>query len=128
MLIYRVENSFGTGPYRDPHYANWDPECSHDGDPNRPTPKTEGIAYDYDMLCAFNSKTQLKRWFTPKERKALSELGFNVYVYDVNKKYCIKGKKQLVFHKKYAILVEVLHIGDLNVIKECTSMDAKRSR
>lgn len=75
-VLYRVQHSAtGEGPYHDPFVRDnlrncWD---------TQPEPQEEGVRVrrgtDY---FAFPSRTHMRRWFDPAERRALRRRGYEV--------------------------------------------------
>lgn len=116
MLIYRVEDENGDGPYRHPNMNDvleemedahsWNERDAH------PTPHDEGInVYDlhhkkgWDPAFAFSSLESLETWFGDW-LKPLTEIGFVVRVYDVYDRRVIETPTQVVYDRKFAVRQE----------------------
>lgn len=99
MVIYRIEHEkYKTGPYRSWEFSEeldtseWMIN-NHDSSKLRPTPYDEGLErYDCHSF-GFKNMTQLKRWFTKRERENLDRLGFIIAVYK------IKGEAHITKHR-----------------------------
>lgn len=112
MLVYRIENSEGGGPYTDstitPARLDWSyeyPDC-------QPTPRWSQadffkFGYDYTKF-AFSSLDQFQKWWdTTDERisgqwKGMQEAGFYLRVYEVPEDYVVSDDHQAAFHKDWA--------------------------
>jgi hypothetical protein len=70
------------------------------------TNKIEGI-FLINYYCAYKSVSQLKRWITQRELKALFKLGCNAYLLEVSK--CIEGKHQFIYMKSDIINKTVIN-------------------
>jgi len=124
MLVYRIENAQGFGPYRqepyhndmvsnfNPHSVNmWDFERQQP----RPIPRNDGIEnMQEDEFCGFSSLDDLIQWFD----SLIPQLEFYDYcvsIYKVKKRFVRFGKRQVVFQRAKALLVERLtpQIGEL---------------
>lgn len=119
MLVYRVENRYGEGPYVNDNsyncrcYDNVDhPEPYNDGIPihNGISSKRKYNSNDYKF--AFEDTDQLIKWFNDEINK-LIEYGFSCTVYKVHGKRVIKGMKQLAFVYGSAEKVEEIELDDL---------------
>jgi hypothetical protein len=113
-LVYRIETSDGTGPYRS--MATWveltklAPNLSQTCTERHPTPRSDGInLWDEpdgeEYRFGFASLDQRDQWFTDPEQVALMTLGFVTTVYEVDSSYILFGESQLTFHKKKAVVV-----------------------
>lgn len=110
MVIYRVENEMGVGPYRgemrDPY--SWAVR-GHDDDPGRPTWRQDDLhPHGGEWKSGFFSLSRLARWFNhPHERLNLEHQGFRVHVYEIPREWVVLGKSagvgQLVFHTEHAL-------------------------
>jgi hypothetical protein len=110
MIIYRVEDCEGGGPYngkrkdavRDalPHLF-----CGFDECPDRhPMPHADIPNWDRysGYHFGFASFDQLAAWFTPGERDTLRGLGFGIAVYAVPADYVMQGGRQAAFWRSKA--------------------------
>ena len=94
MKIYRIENSWGTGPYKNCHLG-WE-DTDHYNEGHSP-PEEDGIYYYFIYHFGFISINQLNSWFSKAEKIKLFKNGFRVKVYYSDK---IKmGKRQIAFIK-----------------------------
>ena len=102
-IIYRLQNSKGQGPYWHEFRDTWeDPKNNHN---NLPTPYEEKNIVDQFKagvhVCGFKSLKQLGKWFTKKEFREMKKIGLNLVAIEVPENQIIKGKKQIVFPKKF---------------------------
>lgn len=105
MLVYRVENENGTGPYLSFHplLDQMRNEHAMQGDDPRPTPDWDGIDdIDADEYSAVQSPEAADEWFWG-HGKVLDEAGFELTVWDAQDVRC--GGKQVVFRKDTARMV-----------------------
>lgn len=111
MKVYRIEHETENyGPYNGKVDCNMWQSVNHTAANGRPNPFMDNLnleAYDY---CGFKTITQLKRWFTKKERSNLKRLGFVVKVFDISEDKVKLGDKQLLFRRSHAKLVEKVAI------------------
>ena len=106
MLIYRIENKRGQGPYcskhKDQYLRCW--LCDRHSDIEKhPSPDEDGI-YEWKRVhkCGFSSLRKLKAWFNKEELKALYEAKFDIVRYEVDKKDVLVGQKQVMFNRRKA--------------------------
>ena len=94
MLVWRIENETGYGPYRLPD-LDWQESC-HCEYCGRPSPEVDygelgsfwrGFKLDDKEKYKFGfvNPDSLRQWFTEYELFNLSDLGFRVAVYDAGK-------------------------------------------
>lgn len=106
MLVYRVENENGNGPYmafnpalyamREDH-GTWYPDPADDPHPN---PYGDGLGGMYaDEYSAVQSPEAAQTWFEGYG-EVLHEAGFELTVWDAQDVRC--GQKQVVFRKDTA--------------------------
>ena len=106
MLIYRIENKRGQGPYcskhKDQALRNW--LCSRHFDAEKhPAPDDDGIDdWTRSHKCGFSSLKKLKAWFNTEELNVLYEAKFDIVKYEVDKKDVLVGKKQVMFNRRKA--------------------------
>ena len=87
MLIYRIENAEGKGPYMSVGQSAFATEYHNEGS-GRPEPEYDFAptkwekAHKYKWVFGFSTLDQLSKWFNLKERKKLNELGFKVALYE----------------------------------------------
>lgn len=121
MLIYRIENSYGEGPYRGKHHAHklvFDYYSDMYGAADHPTPDEDFPGSDvYEAMengamCAFSSKDALWEWFLGCEY-ALRDAGFRVVTYQVPGVVLSSPSGQVMFFKE-----EATEIGTESVTKE----------
>lgn len=100
MIIYRMQNIHGLGPYR--KYGGVSDDlfdevlASHSHLNGRPVPNKDlGINRDIEAkeICGFLSIRQAVKWFSKYERKRLRDEGFNIVKVEVKEITAI-GKKQ----------------------------------
>lgn len=103
MLVYRIEDRYGEGPYRAD--ANYDLVIAH-GSNSYPTPYQDGIIREKADFCATSSMEGLHSWFIGWIDK-LKERGYFISTYKVPKSKVKFGQKQVVFDRRYAKLVDM---------------------
>lgn len=102
MLVYRVENENGNGPYMAFAPVLAEMSAAH-GDAEHPTPDEEGMRCIFaDEYCAVQSLEGAQAWFEGYG-EVLDEAGFELTVWDAQDVRC--GKKQVVFRKDTARMV-----------------------
>ena len=99
MIVYRVENEDGKGPYEGT--CDWSLWQTRDHvEPSHPGPKDDGIDIEMEVdYCGFASFGQLRDWFESEELVMLRKLGFKVRRIRVPRSRVKFGKKQVVFRK-----------------------------
>ena len=111
-LIYRVENNRGKGPYRGHSGIKVGMNKIH-MNKNHPTIQTdEGIdeyGFNNSYYCGFSNKTQLKKWFTKKNRIKLRKHDFQVSIYKTTDYQ--KSNHQAVFHRENSELIKIVDFG-----------------
>lgn len=101
--VYRLQDSKGRGPYWHEFDEQWqDPQNNHN---NLPTPYEENsISERFKSgfhVCGFKSLKQMGKWFTKKEFREMKKVGLYLVAIEVPEDKIIKGKKQIVFPKKF---------------------------
>jgi hypothetical protein len=131
MLVYRIEDAKGDGPwhvgavfdYDDAHrcrraHSAYDPPgpCSyeelgtdlHNTFRNRASDANE-------FFFGFRSKAQLRRWFrSAVGRRAMKKHGLSLAVFDVDPAHVAQGNWQLAFRRALATRVSTLDLVTLN--------------
>jgi hypothetical protein len=99
MIVYRVENKNGVGPYYGTdNWCEWQTRW-HDS-PSHPPPFLDGIdVYAKKDLCGFASFKKLRDWFESEELVELRKLGFRVRRIRVPRSKVKFGEKQVVFRR-----------------------------
>lgn len=116
MIAYRVEHkTVGCGPYNvpidasevlsdDEYYDIVDAvsicrrNCSGEFHPSPyEIPEWNPLVHIGTYIFGFESLEQLKEWFDKQTRKALSEVGYVIKTYEMDK--CMKGQSQIAFNK-----------------------------
>jgi hypothetical protein len=106
MLVYRVENSEGGGPYTFYSFDKADKAVvavsnalkeAHNESHHHPPPHSDGISFvrHYER-CGFVSIEDLVQWFDGWLQK-LHDVGFRMAIYDVPTDRVRAGEKQVVF-------------------------------
>lgn len=120
MKILRIEhrtkknrymNQYWAGPYgRSGHFTQEDWTSRNHADDKHPIPSedkelkrkinrlkksTEGKKTEHLYICGFKNKSQLKKWFSTKERATLKQLGFIIAEYQAES--CLVGQTQCIF-------------------------------
>ena len=107
-IIFRLEDKDGDGVYssgyvtlaNDPHGLGGGKYHGH-----RPSPRIDGLKnFNYGHCFGFGDANQVRNWFNRSQRKALREVGCDVYVYETRapKTGVKRGNKQVVFDKEKA--------------------------
>lgn len=109
-IVYRIEHKDGNGVFQSETKCGNDrieklskTNCNSikDRHASFPTPREENLNIrknDLDWYCAFKSQNMLNIWFTNKELKALTKIGFKIYKLEV-REYQI-GEYQILFTKE----------------------------
>jgi hypothetical protein len=104
MLVFRVENNSGVGPYTSGAVDTID--YSRLFSPRCPGPLNDGIRRtDEDDHFAFKDVSQLRKWFIKRIRGNLTKKGFSMAIYRVPDKLVKHGKRQVVFKKSRSRLL-----------------------
>ena len=116
MIIYRIENERGFGPYR--CYTNWKCDENDHNDLNHPGAWEDNIIdkiYDikeerHDFYCGFEKLYMLHNWFLYQELKNLKDIGYNIVEIEIDKKWVIfgKSKRQIMFKYSEIISKEII--------------------
>jgi hypothetical protein len=107
MIVHRVEDKEGKGPYNSDHSVSQSLKERHVNLDRAPTPYNDGMgsrseaAWSYSACWRFAFKTEadLQRWFTPYELKRLQRVGFKRVEYTVSTRYINSGGKQCAFNR-----------------------------
>lgn len=103
MLVYRLENERGNGPYMGFSPLLAEMGLRHHGDADHPTPEQEDMwSMDAHEYCAVPSLKGAQEWFKGYG-EVLDEAGFELTVWDAMD--VRRGEKQVVFRKDTARLV-----------------------
>ena len=126
MLVYRIEDGEGRGPFTTGKSIAYTVghKC-HDGHSAGDPPNPSNDYHGGDLAerfcagvhyCGFKSKAQLRRWFRSQAgRRALKKEGFHVSVFDIPKKEVLKGHWQIAFRRPAFDVVGKL---DLETLKQ----------
>jgi hypothetical protein len=104
MIVYRIENESGCGPYfGSMNYSDWT-DGFHNAATGRPMPYEDNItATDHSLFrFGFESMDKLTQWFTFAEIGRLLDQGFRVVSFQVDIQHTVIGNKQLVFKREQA--------------------------
>ena len=116
MLVYRVENDNGRGPYvgNNRHWTQREHSFSkHHVGINEEFRNLEIEEIASRERCGFDSLKSLYRWFNNRqERFNLKREGFKVVTYEVGASHVRKAKKQLAFdiNMAYNINTEEINV------------------
>lgn len=105
-VVYRVQDSYGNGPYGASGSGISSQDWADDNDPShmsKPCPQEDGIPLNQVSSryhCGFESMDALENWFSPTELGRLKDLGFFIYEITVPEAECIFGDSQLMFNKQ----------------------------
>ena len=115
MIIYRIEDKNGEGPYHgDIDSSLWRKE-KHCYETGRPIPSKDGVnGFDFyktfnadKHLFGFSSMKQLKEWFCDEEIEKLYEFGYNIYEFEIDS-IDLELDHQIVFDKNKCKLKGVI--------------------
>ena len=114
MLVYRVENNQGIGPYKVYPKPNSIMELceAHNSSRAHPAPGADpglGVFMQKDYFCGFASEAVLKKWFHGW-RKHLRTAGFHMAVYQARKVLVSKYTGQVIFKKGLAKKTKTLPV------------------
>ena len=104
MLVYRMEDADGRGPFRNSGVM-WkmseamgrnrdDFDCFHN---DFPTPDEEGLNFTRDHKCGCVSLRQLVTWFPRPCRDVLAREGYDLVVLSVPDALCEVGEEQVIY-------------------------------
>lgn len=107
MIVYRIEDDYGNGPYRTDNFIMnlfWNTPTGRDHRvcKTRPVPRDlvnrlqSKSAFTFDIVCGFNTLAKLNKWFK-KYFVILASAGYNIATYEVDKEYCLYDKYQAIF-------------------------------
>jgi len=111
MLVYRVEDSDGRGPYNSymAHVPGLLMAHNQEGPKTRPNtyadPKLRHIMQDHEF-CGFTSLTDMGQWFEGFG-EALEDNDFTITEYEIDPSLVLHGSGQVVFEKYQAKKVRV---------------------
>lgn len=125
MFVFRVESKIdGSGPYvgKTSSSSCWVYESKSNMNANhRPGPRECDKIYElyktddfYKYNFGFISLSQLKKWFTARDRIILNKHNYICNVYEVDDNFVVKGTNQCCFIKDNAKLVQSI---ETNTIK-----------
>lgn len=103
MYIFRVEDSFGTGPYsysreENKQFTSWLNRFHG----NKPDPFDEQLEFPNYYVCGFENMEKYRRWFSKQCRiKMANQSDFKLVKYLVKKKHVNCGENQVVFNPYY---------------------------
>lgn len=108
MFIWRIENRDGKGPYMTDRVNG----LGLTGEEHHPGPMGDVPEFyrtrNYNLyFFGFKSLSDLRNWFHPTAISRLYKDGFKIVKYKVEKKYVLKGGKQVAFLKNKATMVTV---------------------
>lgn len=105
MIVWRVENKEGFGPYQALDDYGWD----HQNQDHQPRP-WDDLDFDgheiRDYRFGFSSQEQMQAWFGDKDRAFLASHGFELVLYDVPPDAILTGEKQVAFKRDQSTLIE----------------------
>lgn len=122
MIVYRVENNAGTGPYRDGAISLELEDAIDDMMGNRgfsipffrinyPLPREDGIMISNgrEWECGFSTLEQFHHWFYDAEViERLNDEGFYLYEFEVPEEFIKRGRHQCEFVRAHAIRKDVV--------------------
>lgn len=103
MLVWRMQNAQGEGPYSKASWSTWRDAHTDSsgmdtltGKYRQPSPLDDGLGYAHNgRLFGFTTYDQLREWFSPTERERLTGLGF--YPMQVKATHVRYGGHQVTF-------------------------------
>lgn len=121
MLVYRVEDKLGYGPYHSPLDGKFsDKLCGAHANPmTHPTSWTEELPSEYELgwkenqlRHGFGSMRRLNEWFDEYWKKELKKHKFYISIYQVNPRYVrtSRSKKQTIFNIDKATFIKRMDI------------------
>jgi hypothetical protein len=122
MIVYRVEDVHGKGPYCNTWKCCYEGKdifkkdlCRDHDDIEHPSPVEDNIILHNKYIFAFASIKSLKNWFDEKWRNILNEAGFFIRVYDVPSDFVKNGstKKQICFLKEESIFIKTISLQSI---------------
>lgn len=117
MIIYRVEDNYGQGPYGDNDIplrtldkvrcTSRCPGASREGEPfwllEKCAMAGTKVEHSSAYRFGFSSISQLSTWFTPEVLEEIFELGFRISRYNVDPDKVYQSKTQLCFYSSTAV-------------------------
>ncbi len=114
MIVFRVENKDGRGPYS-VHGTTGQPFAVD----NRPMPDEDGLLpmatpNEWQRRYGFASITAYLDWFESDDvRDRMHERGFHIVKYEVPEDSILIGGCQLLFDKTQAMMIECLGLNEV---------------
>lgn len=115
-IVWRYENANGEGPYIAGALGHAPILFSKFKSVRHPLPPIQWLSYlesytdpqdrKFSWLCCWVSYSQVRRWFTPMERRMLVQNGFALRRYKVPNRHVLSDKRQGIFKKQYAKVVK----------------------
>lgn len=121
LIVFRIETPTGVGPYISADACIWAdfPHALNIASPERPSirptwsghsetfdPPIDYEAGEYkDFICGFHHKRLAHKWFGCV-RHILHEYGYTLAVYRVHREHVRVGKRQCLFMREHAELIE----------------------
>lgn len=109
MIVYRIENKEGKGPYQDQSYGPLSKLCWSHNNSNYPDLCQDfyglvSFDYNFDFVFGFQSRQLYKSWFGGFITLMRSH-GFKLSKYEIDPEKIIVGKsgKQIIFRKSDAM-------------------------
>lgn len=119
MIVYRIENEIGSGPYVSCPFFSW--KVTNHSDEKHPGAINDNFhLYFHDCkeeywnnressplknyIFGFDSLEKLNQWFCEKEIENLKKLNYNIQKYEIDYEFVLEGesKKQVIFLKERA--------------------------
>jgi len=109
MLVYRIENDKGNGPYNSEWKYVEKLRQEHNKDYKRPSPYLSNIDFNFEIdKFGFINLRSYKNWFTTKWRTRFKKHNFKLNVYYVNKQNIKIGYYQLAFEQSECKFIKSL--------------------
>jgi len=114
MMVWRVQNRRGQGPYRDNNkdieVYDWAKRVSRHNNYKHPNPRQDSllvpIVGDFNekkwgnYRCGFLNNTQARKWFTTGEFKSMAKFGFHLVQVEAEDDSILLGTSQIIFKPK----------------------------
>lgn len=112
MIVYRIANENGNGPYISDYLSDYVNEKLDDmrwahNDATHPSPWGDfpRTGIHSWQLCAFSSQEQLLDWFAGFE-ELLDELGFFVWEIEIPEHFVVELRYQTLIHRDHTTAVD----------------------
>lgn len=100
MVVYRVQNKEGYGPYVNATHPNCEQVLQRHGADycKWPIPDMDGLDIRENRFCCFVSLRQLHNWFSTDDLDLLSEAGYEIELFEAD--VCGVSDKQALYVRR----------------------------